>query len=659
MTTGVQDYYDKRWVLRAIKKEQGLTPAGENVKVDIDKLTNRDPDAPAVDDVRKYIKFFASEGVFRVEKKYIDDPSEVYDPPDATWERATNFELAINQELFDAVCGGFENPVGPIDLKSNDAVCFKEEKAKIGAIKHSEDHKIELNKWLEVKNILDAIHRQLSPMGGHNQAVNLVLKKTHKNISESVLDDLWRRGICGYGGGARTMDEERFHYLRGSLIEVRDINRFNEYRNGVSDFVKWIEQDSARFSKTDPETEDEEKDDCFSYDGGISTPYANTDLELFVLKKILLEHKQRDDAGFHAKELSFNNDSLEYICRPIELMIEDKILYLSANTHPERSEHDASKGIEDERGFINWGLVEKLDKNPSEIDAIGGIVFDTDMQDELKLKGRIDIAVEEFMNDRVQNPFGFAYMMDKTRLNDLLARNEQEPDKDKKEWVKKELGSEESAYPYSKQRELIIDELLRGSEDEIVMPLNSFRDEHVDVLKTLLALEKENLLRIKGLESNAMYDKAGNFVGLWATKDNPTAKLHILKMQASITAKPRTNSGKNVPLTSEEKGEGYFQLNKHGAKIPIGGIGTRPFRLLRRLCDPFGVPQNVEEVFGSIKLSKDDRDPLLREWIPEKRSRMVHIIRISCNKELQKKLQGKIKFCFDAQETKMWIELLD
>jgi ethanolamine utilization microcompartment shell protein EutS len=66
----------------------------------------------------------------------------------------------------------------------------------------------------------------------------------------------------------------------------------------------------------------------------------------------------------------------------------------------------------------------------------------------------------------------------------------------------------------------------------------------------------------------------------------------------------------------------------------------------------------VEEVFGFIRLPKDDRDPLLREFVPEKRSRMVHIIKVSCNKELQKKMGGKMKFCFDPQETRIWLELI-
>ncbi len=250
MTTGVDNYDEIRWTMRAIKKERGLTPAGENVKIDIDRLTNRDPDAPAMDTVRKCIRLLESQGAFRVEKKYFDDRFAVYDTGDADWELATNFELAINQETFDILYEVYTNKPKRTDLKSNDATDFGDERARIGKIQHVEDHKIELERWIEIKRILDAIHRQLSPMAGCGQTVSVGLKQTHKNISQTLLEDLWDRGICRYGGGAPSPELERMYYLHGSLIQVQNLERFNEYRNGVSDLVKWIENDIVtRFSK--------------------------------------------------------------------------------------------------------------------------------------------------------------------------------------------------------------------------------------------------------------------------------------------------------------------------------------------------------------------------------------------------------------------------
>jgi|GEM_PF-3594791 len=109
-------------------------------------------------------------------------------------------------------------------------------------------------------------------------------------------------------------------------------------------------------SESEQEQEIDEEEDCFSYDDGITTPYENSDSELFILKTILLYHKQRDDAGFLAKELSYDNDSIEEICKVINRLIEDKILYLSANTRPERLDEKGIEGIEAKSGFINWEL---------------------------------------------------------------------------------------------------------------------------------------------------------------------------------------------------------------------------------------------------------------------------------------------------------------
>jgi hypothetical protein len=246
----------------------------------------------------------------------------------------------------------------------------------------------------------------------------------------------------------------------------------------------------------------EEKEE--DYDG-ISFPYQYTDVELFILKKILLEHKQRDDAGFLAKEFSFDNNSLTEICRTINRLIQDKVLILSANTMPPALFDDESvEGIQDEQGFINWQLAEKLDKNPKQMDAKNGtVIFDTEVIDEVKLKGRIDIGIEEFMSDKIFDENGF------------LARPSEG-----------DLG-------YKKQRDAVLNELAKNQEEETSIQLNRFPNPKIDVLKTLLCLEKENLLRIKELKSNDLFENGIKSLGRWSSKDNPTAVIFILKTQAS------------------------------------------------------------------------------------------------------------------------------
>ncbi len=332
-------------------------------------------------------------------------------------------------------------------------------------------------------------------------------------------------------------------WIDEKIIEHQILSRLEEW-GAIRDLKLEDGQSSIRFYIVQPkfdeiyrlyrgrndnqeDNEDGGEDDCFTYDGGISSPYENTNLELFILKKILLEHKGRDDCGFYAKELSFNNNSLEEICRVINKLIEDKILYLSANTRPEGFEKKGAEGIKDKQGFINWKLVEKLDKNPQEMEKeMCCVIFDTDVVEEVKLKGRIDVAVEEFMNDKVYIPTG--RMMDKADVDKMVTRIEQEQDNEKRRVLSLALKPKAISHPYLKQREIVIDEIIKDNLGELVVPLNNFRDVQVDVLKTLLALEKENLLRIKGLESNPMYDDKGEFIGEWAAKDNPRAKIQIL-----------------------------------------------------------------------------------------------------------------------------------
>ena len=244
---------------------------------------------------------------------------------------------------------------------------------------------------------------------------------------------------------------------RDGIAEIKKTD--NEFFERVNLYLSRFKEKSA--------IKEEQEEDCFSYEGGVTTSYEGSDLELFILKKILLEHKQRDDAGFLAKEFSFNNNSLESICRVINRMIEDKIFWLSANTKPERDDKKDIDGIEKKDGFLNWALVKELDENPQKMDSEENVViFDTNMEDEIKLKGRIDISIEEFMNDKLFDEYCFPLTISKDEYN------------------------------YAEQRLIMLEEISKNSSETMIIPLVDFRDSKIDVLKTLLALEKENILRI-------------------------------------------------------------------------------------------------------------------------------------------------------------------
>jgi hypothetical protein len=637
--TPEEEYREElKWILQKIKKE--LLHAENLVDFNASRLTNRDPDSPSLDAIYKHLKDLERATVIRIVERYDDDDFSAYAYSFDAGAGVTGYKFIVDREKFATL---YEKYFKPRPVENDKSFDFESEKRDIAAIDSADEYKIITDKWFNIKQILDALFKLLSPID-MNEAQTVTLNPKYlpdgqKRLFTSVISDMVRAGVIG-GTHEITPPVVVTSALATSVTSGKYIPLkvavFKAYRKKVSDLVAWIENDRAKFSKsgdgvvkkesekreggivTDDSVPEEGEDDCFSYDGGPSAPYPNTDSELFILKKILLEHKHRDDGGFNAKELSFNNNSLADICRPIQLMIEDKILYLSGNTFPERSGDDKDDGIEDKRGFINWKVVEKLDKNPSEIDAVaGGVNFDTDIQDEVKLKGRLDIAIEEFMNDKVQNPDGFAYGMDKSKLEEALARNKKEPNEEKRKWIDENFVADGSSYLYAKQREIIISELTNRNAGEMVMPLNGFRDKSVDVLKTLLALEKENILRIKELQSNTMFDNDGNFIGLWATKDNPVAKIQILNVRASGAIKPRTKAGKDTSLASEKEnlvGELPFATkpefdekksrimwNGHPCEIPIN---ENSYFFCRRMFVP-GFGEKVSE----LDISEQD------EWV--------------------------------------------
>src|SRR3989344_2690684 len=119
--------------------------------------------------------------------------------------------------------------------------------------------------------------------------------------------------------------------------------------------------------------------------------------------------------------------------------------------------------------------------------------------------------------------------------------------------------------------------------------------------------------------------------------------------QAVINEKPHTLVKNNT---------GYFKFYKEGENIKIGGAGTRPFKFLQCLCNPnFGIEKTTEAVFDSIKIKKDLTDNILAGFpSPQKTTKIISIIELSCIKELQKiKELKRIKYNFNNQKTKVWL----
>lgn len=61
------------------------------------------------------------------------------------------------------------------------------------------------------------------------------------------------------------------------------------------------------------------------------------------------------------------------------------------------------------------------------------------------------------------------------------------------------------------------------------------------------------------------------------------------------------------PVCVTENGIGFLVIDNN--KIEVGKIGTRKFRLLESLCDPFGLGKTIDSVFDNIRLDKDSLNP--------------------------------------------------
>ena len=113
------------------------------------------------------------------------------------------------------------------------------------------------------------------------------------------------------------------------------------------------------------------------------------------------------------------------------------------------------------------------------------------------------------------------------------------------------------------------------------------------------------------------------------------------------------------PYCVKEKGWGYLKFGKFGKKNKIGLPTSRPFRLLQCLLEPLGITRTVNSVFEAIRSPKDNNDSRLTGWNTTQR-RKIDIIKNTI-KELQKgnKLEGRIRFEFNEEETQIKAQLVD
>jgi len=305
--------------------------------------------------------------------------------------------------------------------------------------------------------------------------------------------------------------------------------------------------------KQKPKSYDKEEESYYFKDG---MPHAGCALELFIARKIL-DKKTRPI--FAAKEFSFRQHPYAEICYVINGFIEKGILSLSGNTTPEDLTYNTEEDEENEiYGLIRWSVVKRVEKDPNELKWAG---FDFDVEDEVQLRGIIDIGVSEFMNDKRYGELG-----DLVDLA-LLSSNE---------------------LTYEQQRGIVLKDIKENSQSEALINISDYSHHKVDIVRTLLSLEKEGILRIKGFSweyrKNPRLDSTDDSnIKDFGDKDEVYANVRLIQpitavQEIKITAMPELVV-RNAEDNTIAKGKKRIRLPKFKptdwAKITIRFLDER------------------------------------------------------------------------------------
>lgn len=131
---------------------------------------------------------------------------------------------------------------------------IKEVKHQIEITAVATDHRLIRDRWLNIKRILDAIYKELSPLKNSQQTISInknSLPIEQKKLFESVLEKMLEDGIVDYYNSndkiqvVTTSDQIR-KFLRGEDIIIKDRNVLENYRKEISELYDFIEKDGRK-----------------------------------------------------------------------------------------------------------------------------------------------------------------------------------------------------------------------------------------------------------------------------------------------------------------------------------------------------------------------------------------------------------------------------
>ena len=123
---------------------------------------------------------------------------------------------------------------------------INQEKERIKKINIVTDHRLARDKWLNIKRVLDAIYKLISPFEKNGQLIHVNSTEFESSVFTFVLKDLLVNKITNYTGNEKdsavqTSDSLRQYY--SGLIFIKDEKLFKDYKDRVSDLYHFIEED--------------------------------------------------------------------------------------------------------------------------------------------------------------------------------------------------------------------------------------------------------------------------------------------------------------------------------------------------------------------------------------------------------------------------------
>ena len=531
------------WILQEIKKEQLATPKGEKVEFTLRKppkySRKTDDGLPSAEAQRKLLNKLKEWKVLELEPTgfFVDD---IFTPP-------TAYLLTIRQLKFNEFYHLYES-----------GGSYLEDKKATPETKNSQS-------IIKPKS-LELIAREI---GDLETGTNLIDFLTDCGVDKKLIEypqTKWRM-VYNVFIALATSSNPKNQEILFKIIEEASHPLMH---NGDEQVAKTYED---KFNK------------LLKYDGFTLKNYKvkkinkeikqDNDLDLYLKKKILVEN-WRDDLPHPITELSFNNNTIEQICYSLwDLFVAD-IISFGTNTTPEDILIETDPRFHQEIAF-NWNLIRDLDNNPHKVGANDG--FDIEILDEKRLKKDVDEEINEFIANKVN-------------AEKIEAVKEFYPDTKHLETPSYLRGVSCNYYAYKKQKEILLNHiasLYNQFENEIlVIRFNEIKDPNINVLRTMLALERGGFFSIKELSNDKQE---------WTDKDNVFIKAKLAKSKIP-TLKKLTANGKQK--TKDKPNEELPNNQQMKSPIPIAIVEMPELKIKRESKTKQHSPQK-----DNLLLTKD------------------------------------------------------